>query len=100
MDGYRWLCALKDNHFGGLLADEMGLGKTLQVIALMGSDIRNGKCLVVCPASLVYNWASEISRFMPALKSRIISGTTEERKELIQASTEDEILITSYDLLK
>ena len=100
MDGFNWLCALKDNHFGGLLADEMGLGKTLQVIALMGSKMRNGKCLVVCPASLVYNWASEISRFMPKLKARIISGTTEERKHAIDSSKDDEILITSYDLLK
>ncbi|MGM9942383.1 MAG: SNF2-related protein [Bulleidia sp.] len=99
-EGYRWLCALKDNHFGGLLADEMGLGKTLQVIALMGSRLRTGRCLVVCPASLVYNWASEIEKFMPELKARIISGTVPEREELIAQAQEDEILITSYDLLK
>lgn len=99
-EGYRWLCALKDNHFGGLLADEMGLGKTLQVIALMGSTLRKGKCIVICPASLVYNWEAEIHRFMPSLKPRIISGAAEERMNLIESSSDDEILITSYDLLK
>lgn len=99
-EGFRWLCALKDNHFGGLLADEMGLGKTLQVIALMGSSLRKGKCLVVCPASLVYNWASEINKFIPALKTRIISGTVPEREALIAQAQDDVILITSYDLLK
>ena len=99
-DGFRWLSALKDNGFGGLLADEMGLGKTLQVIALMGSQLRKGRCLVVCPASLVYNWDSEIHKFMPKLKTRIISGTASEREQLITQSQDDEILITSYDLLK
>ena len=99
-DGFRWLSALKDNSFGGLLADEMGLGKTLQVITLMGSSLRNGRCLVVCPASLVYNWDSEIHKFMPMLKTRIISGTAKERESLIKESQEDEILITSYDMLK
>ena len=99
-DGFRWLSALKDNGFGGLLADEMGLGKTLQVISLMGSSLRDGRCLVVCPASLVYNWDSEIHKFMPNLKTRIISGTAKEREILITESHKDEILITSYDMLK
>lgn len=99
-DGFRWLSALKDNGFGGLLADEMGLGKTLQVISLMGSSLRKGRCLVICPASLVYNWDSEIHKFLPELKSLIISGTAKEREKLITDSKEDEILITSYDMLK
>ncbi|MCI6513703.1 MAG: DEAD/DEAH box helicase [Erysipelotrichaceae bacterium] len=99
-DGFRWLSALKDNGFGGLLADEMGLGKTLQVISLMGSSLRDGRCLVVCPASLVYNWDSEIHKFMPNLKTRIISGAAKEREILITESHKDEILITSYDMLK
>ncbi|MDD6257811.1 MAG: SNF2 helicase associated domain-containing protein [Erysipelotrichaceae bacterium] len=100
IDGFRWLCSLRDNGLGGLLADEMGLGKTLEVIAFIGSWKDRQRTLIVCPASLVYNWYSEIHKFMPSLKSVMIQGTAEMRKELIQSSGENDILITSYDLLK
>ncbi len=99
-EGFRWMSALKDNGFGALLADEMGLGKTVQVIALLGSIANEGRSLIVCPASLVYNWASELRRFMPELKTRMISGSSSLRRNQILNSGENEILITSYDLLK
>jgi len=41
----------------------MGLGKTLQTIAAM-----QGRVLVVCPRSVVFNWAEEIARFRPGLR--------------------------------
>lgn len=99
-DGFNWLCRLKDNGFAGLLADEMGLGKTLQVISFLGSWADRKRCLIVCPASLVYNWSSEIRKFMPSLQSVMINGAAPIRKELIQNSKEKDIIITSYDLLK
>lgn len=99
-EGFRWLCELRDNGFSGLLADEMGLGKTLQVIAFLGDWKDRDRCLIVCPASLVYNWSSEIQRFLPSLSSRIISGSASMRNELIRSSEKQEVLITSYDLLK
>lgn len=99
-DGFDWLCALRDCHFAGLLADEMGLGKTLQVIAFLGSWTQRERSLIVCPASLVYNWSAEIQKFMPSLPSRIISGSASMRAELIRSSQPQDILITSYDLLK
>lgn len=45
-----------------VLGDEMGLGKTVQALAVM-SDLAGGgadRFLVVCPASLVANWAREV----------------------------------------
>ena len=63
LHGMQWLCALRDNGFGGLLADEMGLGKTLQVIAMLGTWKNRKRTLIVCPASLVYNWSKEIDKF-------------------------------------
>ncbi len=107
-NGFRWMKMLREYGFGGILADDMGLGKTLQVISLMLSEreeqqtgLREAKpFLVICPASLVYNWKKEIERFAPELKVRIISGTIAERKEEIRKITDGEVVITSYDVLK
>ena len=99
-EGFKWLSSLYRNGFSGLLSDEMGLGKTLQAIAFLGSLKDRKRCLIVCPASLVYNWSNEIERFLPSLPHRMITGTAPARKLLLEESKEGEILITSYDLLK
>lgn len=101
--GVQWIKRLKQNGFGGILADDMGLGKTLQVIAFLlmeyqEGDIENG--LIVTPASLVFNWKSEFTRFAPGLPVKIISGTAAERQQLLKTLEGNEILVTSYDLLK
>ena len=56
--------------------------------------------LVVCPASLVYNWESEIERFAPQLSFCVVDGTSEGRREIIGRASEYDLLVTSYDLLK
>lgn len=99
MEGYRWLCALYENGFGALLADEMGLGKTIQVLTFLQAYHKEGKALVVCPASLVYNWYSEAKRFTPSLRVTQIIGTQKERQDRINEEDMD-LFITSYDLLK
>lgn len=51
---------------GFLIGDEMGIGKTLQAIGIAKEHMNRGEihnCLVVCPASLKYNWRDELSRF-------------------------------------
>ncbi len=106
--GFLWLKTLRENGFGGILADDMGLGKTLQVISLLlaeqqsyeAGERERRRSLIVCPASLVYNWQKEMERFAPGLHTVIVTGLASERKEIIQQSKEGEILITSYDLLK
>lgn len=104
--GFLWIKTLKNNGFGGILADDMGLGKTLQVIAFLLSEFidagpyDNKRCLIVAPASLVFNWSSEIERFASVLSVRTVTGTAEERKRMIQESGERDILLTSYDLLR
>lgn len=105
-EGFYWIKTLKYNQFGGILADDMGLGKTLQVIAFLWSEFQesrpeeNRRALVVTPASLVFNWMSEIERFAPGLPATVVTGDVKERKALIQNAGEREVLITSYDLLK
>lgn len=101
--GFRWLKTLDSYGLSGILADEMGLGKTLQIISLFLSakeENDGGTALIVCPASLVYNWESEFGRFAPELSVCAVSGTAEERKEIIENCTQYDVLITSYDLLK
>ncbi|MCR5135934.1 MAG: DEAD/DEAH box helicase [Oscillospiraceae bacterium] len=102
--GYKWLRTLQGAGFGGILADEMGLGKTVQMIALFESDRLSGEfplpSLVVCPASLLYNWQEEIRRFAPELRSTVIAGTQGVRKKLLASPDAADVFITSYDLLK
>ncbi|WP_228002054.1 DEAD/DEAH box helicase [Nocardia australiensis] len=71
--GVGWLHETVDAHGGAVLADEMGLGKTVQTIGfLLGRAA--GTQLVVCPTSLVGNWAHEINRFAPGLRPVVWRG--------------------------
>ncbi len=103
--GFRWLKTLDSCGFGGILADEMGLGKTVEMIAYLSTVRRAGTglaSLVVCPTSLVYNWADEFARFAPDMHIRLIVGSAKERAALLEQAkqAEDDVLVTSYDLLK
>ncbi|PPK61453.1 SNF2-related protein [Actinokineospora auranticolor] len=64
--GLRWLARMTGLGLGACLADDMGLGKTITVIALH-LHRGPGPTLVVCPASLLGNWAREIARFAPGV---------------------------------
>lgn len=101
--GYRWLKTMSAYGFGGILADDMGIGKTIQMIAVMESAKINqekGVSLVVCPASLLYNWQNEIYKFSTMLNPCIITGTLPERKDLLKNIDQYDVLITSYDYLR
>ncbi len=102
-NGYKWLRTLEHWQFGGILADDMGLGKTLQVISVLLAAKEEGKkgtSLVVCPASLIYNWGEEFERFAPTLAVTLVAGTQETRQGLIEEYGRADVLVTSYDLLK
>ena len=107
--GFKWLRTLTAAGFGGILADEMGLGKTIQAITLLQSfrdENVPGVSLIVCPASLVYNWQEEFSRFAPALSVDLIAGTAAMRKQQLSElaapdhQSKPDVIITSYDLFK
>lgn len=99
MKGYQWACSLAQMGFGGILADDMGLGKTLQMIVYLCSA-RGMTHLVVCPASLVYNWEAEFQKFAPDMRVCSVVGNAEERKNLLDNWQYYDVLVTSYDLLK
>ena len=54
----------------------------------------------MAPASLVFNWQSEIRKFAPALPVQMVVGKAGERKSIIERADSRDILVTSYDLLK
>ena len=67
--------AIDENANGCIMADEMGLGKTLQCITLLWTLLKQSpdagkttvqKAIVVCPASLVKNWANELTKWLGA----------------------------------
>lgn len=102
-EGFQWLKTLAGYGFGGILADEMGLGKTLQMIAFLaslGPEDRAGPSLVVCPASLILNWADELDKFAPGLTYALIMGTAKERAAQIAGSAGRDLWVTSYELLR
>ncbi|MGG1661526.1 SNF2 helicase associated domain-containing protein [Brevibacillus sp. NRS-1366] len=103
--GFQWLKTLAHYRFGGILADDMGLGKTLQSIAFLVSvlpEIRQKEqpALIVCPASLVYNWRNELQKFAPEIRTVIIDGNRDQRTQLLQDVSEVDVIITSYPLLR
>jgi SNF2 family DNA or RNA helicase len=57
-----WLDFLYTNKLAGILADEMGLGKTIQVAAFIEHK-KLKSVLILCPASIITNWLSELGRF-------------------------------------
>jgi len=98
--GLDWFKQLSSLGFGGILADDMGLGKTLQVLAYICSEKPSAPVLIVTPSALTYNWYSEIERFTPSLNARIIDGIKSERNSAIKEITDNEVIITSYPLLR
>ncbi|MBY0146476.1 DEAD/DEAH box helicase [Neobacillus niacini] len=105
VQGYKWLKTLASYGFGGILADDMGLGKTIQSIAYILSELPNVRnkrhpVLIVCPASLTYNWLSEIHKFAPGVHAVILDGTKTERTAKQKQILDTDVAITSYPLLR
>jgi len=73
---------------GNIIADEMGLGKTLQAIAVavLKKEIYGiNKALIICPASLKYQWKKEIERFTDE-KAVIIEGMRSDRQSFYKSA--------------
>lgn len=118
---YRCTAGLVDPRAKGcIMADEMGLGKTLQCLALMWTLLKQSprgkrtieKCIIVCPSSLVRNWANEIIKWLGegVLTPLAIDGKSTKTADLGQALQQwstatgrnivRPVLIISYETLR
>jgi len=88
-----------------LLADDTGLGKTAMTIYALealkkAENISHG--LVICKASLIYNWAEEI-QIHSDLKAVPIIGTKSQRQKIYEYLLSDNtwtVAIISYETFK
>jgi len=97
--GLAWMADLCQLGFGGCLADDMGLGKTIQVLALHAArqaEATTGPTLVVCPTSLMNNWAREAARFIPDFDVHIFHGQSRSIEDISDRS----IVVTSYGVVR
>jgi superfamily II DNA or RNA helicase len=106
--GVRWLYLLTKLGLGACLADDMGLGKTIQVLSLLlvlkqQKNAQPQPSVLVAPASLLANWASEIERFAPDLKAMVAHPSVFPAAELKAFTPERlrdvDLVITSYGSL-
>ena len=119
-DGLNWLNLLQTAGLGGCLADDMGLGKTIQTLALLQHNKENRipvesveppyeltlfknpvlalTSLIIVPASLIYNWESEIRRFVPGMKVYSYKGN--QRKKATSWFRNFDIILSSYHTIR
>jgi SWI/SNF-related matrix-associated actin-dependent regulator 1 of chromatin subfamily A len=80
-------------HSACLLADEQGLGKTLQAIRAF-NELGALKVLVVCPASVKYNWRREIEKWSKDWHNiQVLEG------RFARIHSWADVVIVNYDLL-
>ncbi len=100
--GVYWMRFLESSGLCGLLADEMGLGKTLQTLTWLSLPrVEAGPhlpSLIVCPTSLVRNWEAEAKKFIPSMKTLVISGP--DRASDFAKIPSADLVITSYALVQ
>lgn len=83
-----------------LVAYEMGLGKTPMTIAAIEELRSQGKMtrtvLVLCLASLKYQWQKEITKFSDS-SSLVIDGTKSQREKLYSQAVDHDYVIMNYE---
>lgn len=83
-----------------LVAYEMGLGKTPMTIAaiekLKSNGAFKGPVLVLCLASLKYQWQKEVAKFTDST-AIVIDGTPKQRAEQYAQSSAHEYVVMNYE---
>jgi SWI/SNF-related matrix-associated actin-dependent regulator 1 of chromatin subfamily A len=71
------------------IADEMGLGKTIQALATVEYVGNSYPVVIVCPPSLVLNWAAEYAKWLP---NRRVATVTN-RKSFPESGSYDVVVV-------
>lgn len=74
-----------------LIGDDMGLGKTVQAIGIVNCMPEAKSVLIVCPASLKYNWYREFTKW--SIKKMIIGIAQGDKLP------REQVVIINYDIL-
>ncbi|MFM7367959.1 MAG: SNF2-related protein, partial [Sphaerospermopsis kisseleviana] len=103
--GAAWLAFLERWGLGACLADDMGLGKSVQFIVfllhLKEKDALENPTLLVCPTSVLGNWAKEVKKFAPKLKVLEYHGDKRPKGKSFTATVNKyDLVITSYSLVQ
>jgi SNF2 family DNA or RNA helicase len=109
VEGIRKMCRLGSF----LLADDMGLGKSLQALTVAAVDFERGfarRVLIVCPASLKWNWYEEACGPDPILgdapktyfKMMVLEGDPATRKSMLFdfGNLGYEVLVMNYEQVR
>ncbi len=97
--GFHWLKMLENYNLSGILADDMGLGKTVQAISVISSLPADSRSIVICPKTLLFNWAAEIEKFNKSLSYVLYEGNRKERKYILK-NLNVNILFASYSIIQ
>ncbi len=95
--GIKWALDLAEWAPGAVLADDMGLGKTVQAAAVLRARAKGGPALVVTPASVGFNWKSELARFVPSLN---VTWFHEDKALDVATMGPGDVLVISYGKLQ
>jgi SNF2 family DNA or RNA helicase len=95
--GIAWMSQCIGITGGLILADQMGLGKSIQVIGLLllHPPTPETPALIVCPTTLLANWAREIEKFAPGMTIMIHRGAG--RAGIFRHLMTTQVVITTYD---
>jgi len=98
-DGINWLKQAQ----GRLLADDMGLGKTAQSIVAATELFKLAeieRVLIVCPRSLMQNWADEIEIWAQSFKCYLVSSDVNTEKLWKGIIRHGHFFIINYDQMR
>ncbi|XP_022127021.2 transcription termination factor 2 isoform X1 [Pieris rapae] len=106
----------KQRPCGGILADDMGLGKTISMISLMATDketnidrdddeegrsnLVHGGTLVVCPASLMQQWAGEVQKHCTSNALLVCLHHGAKRATQAPRLAQYDLVLTTYNILQ
>lgn len=90
-----WVASDPNRTLGGcFIADEPGLGKTIQALVIIEASSAY-PALVLCPASVKWNWSRETNKWLPGKRVIVLSG-----KGSSETLDQYDVVICNYDVVR